>query len=199
MSTRQTSDRVEQDDHIAAPFDHAFGLLEGDIADVNVLAGRFVERARDHLGSWAGNRPHHFGHFFGPLVDEQHDEIALWMILANRKSNLLQQDGLACTRRRYDQAALALADWGDEIDDASRELVAGHFEDQAFGRVKWRQIFEDGSAGLFFRPATVDQLNLHQGEVFLPFHGKADGSFDHQARTQAKPPNLAWRDLNILG
>ena len=34
----QAGDRVEQDDHVAAVLDHALGLFQGDLADVDVLA-----------------------------------------------------------------------------------------------------------------------------------------------------------------
>ena len=78
----QAGDRVEQDDHVAAVLDQALGLFQGDVADVDVLGGRLVERAGHHLGVRAGHRAHHVGHFFGPLVDEQHDQVAFGMVLA---------------------------------------------------------------------------------------------------------------------
>ena len=43
----QAGDRVEQDDHVLAALDHALGLFQHDLADVDVLAGRLVERAGD--------------------------------------------------------------------------------------------------------------------------------------------------------
>ena len=79
----QARDRVEQDHHVAAVLDHALGLLQRDVADVDVLATDGSSNVLATTSAFGpGHGAHHVGHFFGPLVDEQHDEVALGMVLA---------------------------------------------------------------------------------------------------------------------
>ena len=59
----QAGDRVEQDDDVLASFDHALGFFEHDVGDVDVLVGRFVERAGDDFAVRAGDGAGHVGHF----------------------------------------------------------------------------------------------------------------------------------------
>ena len=72
-----------------------------------MLLGRVVGRRGDHL---AVDRPPHLGHFLGPLVDQQDEQVHLGVILGDGGGDLLEQDRLARPRRGDDQAALALAD-----------------------------------------------------------------------------------------
>ena len=55
---------------------------------------------------------------------EQHDDVAFGMIAQNAVGDLLQEDGLAGARRGDDQAALALADRRDQVDDAHVDLLS---------------------------------------------------------------------------
>ena len=91
----QARDRVEQDDDVAAELDHPLGLLDDHLADLDVPAGRLVERRADDLGSAALDRPLHVGHFLGPLVDQQHDDVALGMIREDAVGDLLRA-GSSC-------------------------------------------------------------------------------------------------------
>ncbi len=61
----ETRDRVEQDDDVLAELDVALGLLDHHLGDLNVSAGRLVERGADDFGL---RRALHVGHFFGALV-----------------------------------------------------------------------------------------------------------------------------------
>ena len=56
--------------------------------------------------------------------------------------DLLQHDRLAGLGRRDDEAALALADRRDEVDDALRELLGRGLEAQALLRVERRELAE---------------------------------------------------------
>ena len=67
----------------------------------------------------------------GPLVDEQHDERDLRMILGDRVRHLLQENRLAGARRRDDQPALALADRRHEVDHAHAQVAVARLEAQA--------------------------------------------------------------------
>ena len=64
------------------------------------------------------HRALHVGDFLGPLVDQQHDEVALGVIGRDRLCDILQQYGLTGTRRRNDHGALAFAERRHEIHDA---------------------------------------------------------------------------------
>ena len=65
----------------------------------------------------------HVGDLFGPLVDEQHHEVHLGVVALDRVHDLLEDRGLAGLRRRHDQAALALPDRRDQVDDAAGDLA----------------------------------------------------------------------------
>ena len=77
VGARQARDRVEQDHHVLLVLDQALRLLDHHLGDLHVALRRLVEGRRDHL---AVDRPLHVGHFFGPLVDEQHDQVDLGVI-----------------------------------------------------------------------------------------------------------------------
>ncbi len=111
VRAREARDRVEQDHHVLAVLDEPLRLLDHHLGDLHVPARGFVEGRADDLG--LRHLRLEVGDFLGPLVDEQHDQRDLGMILDDRVRHLLQQDRLAGARRRDDQAALSLADGGD--------------------------------------------------------------------------------------
>ena len=112
------------------------------------------------------------------------------MVLDEAQGDLLQQDRLAGTRRRDDQAALALADRRDQVDDARGDLFGRRFEDEPLVGVQRRQVFEDGRRDAFLRRVAVDRSDLHQGEVVLPLDRQADRPFDDQAGR--RPRRRIW-------
>ena len=77
-------------------------------------------RSTPHL---ALEPPLHVGDLLGPLVDEQHDQVHLGVVDLDRPRDLLQHGRLAGLGRRDDEAALALADRRDQVDDARRHVV----------------------------------------------------------------------------
>ncbi len=95
--------------------DEALRALDGELGDRRVVLGRAVEGRGDDL---ALHRALHVGDLFGALVDEHDHEVDLGVVDGDRVRDRLQHDGLAGLRRRDDEAALALADRGDEVDDA---------------------------------------------------------------------------------
>jgi hypothetical protein len=92
------------------------------------------------------------GHFLRTLVDEQNEEMDLRIELADGEANLLEEDGFSRLRRGHDEASLASADWGHQIDDAERYGTFGVLrKPQPFGGVlahellivpRWRQLFD---------------------------------------------------------
>ena len=109
VGARQAGDRVEQDDHVLLVLDQALGLLDHHLGDLHVAGGGLVEGRGDHL---ALHRALHVGDLFRALVDQQHDQHHLGVVLGHRVRDRLQQHGLAGARRRHDQRALALAHRG---------------------------------------------------------------------------------------
>ena len=117
VGARQARDRIEQDEHVLLVLDQPLGLLDDHLGDLHVALRRLVEGRGDHL---AVDRALHVGHLFGPLVDEQHDQVDLGMVRRHRLRDALQQHRLAGARRRDDQAALALADRRHQVHHARR-------------------------------------------------------------------------------
>src|SRR3546814_4236655 len=74
---------------------------------LHVALGRLVEGRAHHL---ALHRAVHIRDLLRALVDEQHDEKYLRVVLGDRLRDVLQDHGLAGARRRDDEGALALAD-----------------------------------------------------------------------------------------
>ena len=99
-----------------------------------VLVGGAVERARHHFA--LQHVATHVGDFLGPLVDEQHHEVHLGVVAFDREHDLLEDRGLAGLRRRHDEAALALADRREQVDDPAGDLlrVVGQLEAQLASR-----------------------------------------------------------------
>jgi len=64
-------------------------------------------------------------HFLGALIDEQNEEGCLRMVDRHAFDNRLEKHRFSGAGGRDDQCALAVADWGDEIDGASCQLGAG--------------------------------------------------------------------------
>src|SRR5690606_5400416 len=165
----ETRDGVEQDDHVFLVLDQALGLLDDHFGHLYVTRGRLVEGRSHHF---AAHRALHFRHFLRTLVDQQHDQAALGRVARDRLRDVLQDQRLAGLRRRYDQAALALADGGYEINDAGTEVfgaaVAG-FQREAFVGEERGKVFEQDFGARVFRLVEVDRIHLEQREVALAF------------------------------
>jgi hypothetical protein len=115
----EAGDRVEQDDHVLLVLDEALGLLDDHLGHLHVARGGLVEGRADDL---AAHRALHVGDLLGPLVDEQHDEHRVGVVVAMALAIVLQQHGLAGAGRRDDEAALALARWAPAGRYAGAEL-----------------------------------------------------------------------------
>ncbi len=189
----------EQNHHVALVFHKALGLLDHHLGDLHVARWRLVEGRGNDL---ALHRALHVGDFLGPLVDQQHDQIALGMIGRDRVGDVLQQHGLAGARRRHDEGALALAHRRHDIDDARREVLERRVFDlelQPLGRIERREVVEVDLVFRRFGLFEVDLAHLQKGEVALAFLGRADLAFDRIARAQRKAPDLRGRHVDVVG
>ena len=146
----QTRDAVEQHEHLLAPLREAFGSFHDELGRAHV-AGRVAVGTAGH--HFAANRPAHLRDLFGPLVDEQHDEVHLRMIRGDGLGDVVQEDGLAGARRRHDQAPLPLADRRQQVHDPRRHRLLARFQNDALVRVDRREVVEGAARELVGRQA----------------------------------------------
>src|SRR5262245_24917988 len=199
VGATQSRDRVEQDNDVALVLDQAFGFLDHHLGDLHVARGRLVEGRGDHF---ALHRALHVGHFFRPLVDEQHDEVALGVIGRDRMGDVLENDRLAGTRLRHDQTALAFAERGHDVDDASRQIFVGRLFDlhlQPLIRVERRQIVEMDLVALLFGVLEIDGVDLEQRVIALAVFRAPDLAFDGIAGAETEAPDLRRRHVDVVG
>ncbi len=179
--------------------DQALGFLDDHLGDLDVAHRRLVEGRGNHL---ALHRALHVGHFFRPLVDQQHDQIAFRMIVGDRVSDVLQQHRFAGARRRHDQGALPFADRRHDVDDTGREILLGRilvFHLQPFVGIERRQIVEIDLVARLFRVLEIERVDLEQRKVAFAFLRAADMTVDGIARAQAETPDLRGRDVDVVG
>ena len=110
-------DRVQEDDDVFLLLGHAFGFLQDHLGDLHVSLGGLVESGGD---DFPFDVPLHVGHLFRALVDEEHDQGHLGMVLGDPCGDILEHDRLPGLRRRVDEGALAFAERGDQIHHAGR-------------------------------------------------------------------------------
>ncbi len=195
VGATEPSDGIEQDDDVALVLDQPLGLLDHHLGDLHVALGRLVEGRGDDL---ALDRALHVGHFLGPLVDEQHDEHDLGMILGDGVRELLEQDGLAGLGRRRDQGALPLPDRAQQIDDARLDAAVLALEVELVLGVERRQVVEQDLVLGRFGALEVDRLDAQQGEVAFALLGRPHLARDGVAGVEIEALDLGGRDIDVV-
>jgi hypothetical protein len=178
VGAAQARDVVQQDDDVPLVLDQSLGLFDHHLGDLDVADGRFVEGGGDHL---ALHRTLHVGDFFRPLVDQQDDEVAFGMVGGDRLGDVLHHDRLADPGRGDDQAALALAEGGNDVDDPARAILQRRILDlhvEPLFRVERGQIVEQHLVADVVGVFEVDCIDLHQGEIALTFARRPDAAVD---------------------
>src|SRR5208337_4683717 len=196
VGAREPRDRVEQDDDVAPVLDQPPRLFDYHLGHLHVTGGRLVEGRADDL---ALHRAQHVGDFLGPLIDQQHDQHDLGMVVRDRLGDRLQHHGLAGERRRDDKSALAFADRRDQIDDAGGQILVIVFELDALLGIERGEVVEQDLVARLFRVLVVDRFNLEQREVALAFFWRANQAGNHVAGAQIELANLARRNINVVG
>ncbi len=186
-SSRMTTSRLCSTRRLRL-FDHHFG-------DLNVSGGGLVECRRNYF---ALHRTLHVRHFFRALVDEQHDEHNFRMIRSDGVGQVLQQHGLAGTRRGDDQAALAFAHGRQQIHDSGAGIFARDFELQPLLRIKRSQVVEENLVARFFGRFEVNGFDLHQREVFFALMRRTNLAADGIAGLQIEFADLRRRHVNVV-
>ena len=103
---------VEQDADVVSTFDHAPGLFEHDFGNLHMAVGGLVKRGGDDLRI---DTPLHVGDFLRTFVDEQDDQVDLWVVEADGVRHILQQGGLSRLGLGNNHATLALSNGGEEV------------------------------------------------------------------------------------
>jgi hypothetical protein len=81
VGAREPRDRIEQDHHVARCSTSRRALSITMSATCTWRVGRLVERRRDHLGAHVAL---HVGDLLGALVDQEHDQVRLGVVLRDR-------------------------------------------------------------------------------------------------------------------
>ena len=113
-----------------------------------------VELTTSQFGAF--HLPLHVGDFLRPLVDQQHEDVEVGIVLQGGAGHFLHQDRLAGPRRADDQSPLAEADGHDQIDHPHLDLVGRGFHADAQVGMQRGQFVE----GDFRRTATLGSSKL---------------------------------------
>jgi len=158
---------------------------------------RFEGRGHD----LALHRALHVGDFFRAFVDQQDDQEDFRVVALDRLGDVLQHHRLADARRGHDQAALPLAERGDDVDDPTRAILQRRILDlhvePLFG-IERRQVVEQDLGLDHLRIFEVDRVDLEQGEVTLALTRAANGAVHRVARAQAEAADLRRRDIDVV-
>src|SRR5262249_23327393 len=109
---------------------------------------------------------------------------------------------LACLRWRHDEAALALADRGDQVDDPRRQVARVGLQPQPLLRVQRHELGELRTGPRLLRVETVDLVEPDQGVELLPplaLAWLADRALDNVPLAQAVLAHLRERDVHVVG
>jgi hypothetical protein len=148
------------------------------------------------------HRARHLGDFLGTLVDEQHDQGDVGIVGGDGVGDVLHHHRLAALRAGHQQAALALADRRDHVDDARGDVLLGAdfaLQLEHLGRMQRRQVLEEDLVLRVLRRLVVDLVHLDQREVALAVLRRADLALDGVARVQVEAADLRGRDVDVVG
>ena len=141
-----------------------------------------VEAAGDDL---AVDGAAHVGDFFGPLVDQQHDQLDVGVVRGDRLADVLQQDRLAGSRRGDDQGPLALAQRRQQVHHPGGQRLGPGFQLQPVFGVDRRQLVEGLDVAVVFGRHAVDVDDFLEPRPLL-LAARLDHAVDEHALAQAE-------------
>ncbi len=196
VCSRQSGHAVHEDHDVLAEFDEAHGPVEDQFCDLDVVVRGLVEGGVDDL---AVDRALHVGDFFGALVDQKDDQLGFRVVDGDRVGDLLEENGLAGFRRRYDHSALTLADWSDEVDDPRRKLVADGLQTEFLVWIYRRQLVEVQPLQHGLRGLSIHFLDVEESleAVALTLH--LAGSGDEVAVAEVEAADVLRRHVDVPG
>ncbi len=126
--------------------------------------------------------------------------MALGVVRGDRVGDLLQHGRLAGLGRRDDEAALALADGRDEVDDPRKDVVglAVHLEPQALVGEQRGEIGEPNPLLRLFRVDAVHRHHADEGGELLLRPGGAHRPGADVTLAQPVLAHVVRRDVDVL-
>ncbi len=159
--------------------------------------GRLVKCRGDNLGV---NTAAHVGHLLGTLVDEQNHDVGLGVVLGDSIGDVFQQDCLTGLGGSHDESALTLADGGEHVDDAGRDIAhAAASQIEFLVGEKRCKVFKSHAVADILGRSTVDAHDACQGEIFLTLARGAYSGIDNVAGAQAVLLDLLLGDIHVVG
>src|ERR1700754_628733 len=195
----QAGDRVEQDHDVLLVLDQALGPLDHHLGDLHVTHGRLVEGGADDFGA---NRAGDFRDFLRALIDQQHDQMDVRVVVLDGLRDVLQHHRLTGLRLGDDEAALAAADRRHQVKDAARDVLGrtvAALELERLAREQRGEVLEQQLVLRRFRRIAVDVVDLEHREVALAFLRMADAAGDVVAGAQVEATDLAGRHVDVVG
>ena len=147
----------------------------------------------------------HLRHFFGPLVNQQHQEKGVGIVGGDPVDDRLEKHRLPCACRSDDQGTLSLTERSDEVDDSIRVVARtasggiGAFENELFVRMGRGQRAEIWPLRGSFRVSAANGVDLKQGRALSSSGRRAGLAVDDVAGLKAKAADDILRDENVFG
>src|SRR5699024_7568679 len=181
-----------------------------EFCHLGVVGRRAVEGRGEHL---ALHRPLHVRDLFGPLVHEDHHEVAFRVVDRDRVGDVLQHRGLTGLRRGDDQRALSLPDRHDQVDHPGRQDVLLGLQTQPLVGVQRGELSEVGPVTGLVHRAAVDRVESGErvelltvlpatattAAAVLTVARHADGAGDRVTAAQAVATDHVHRDVDVVG
>src|SRR3989442_9688257 len=121
------------------------------------------------------------------------------MVLRDAMRNTLQHHCFASAGGGNHQSPLPLADWREEVDDASGVFLWVVLKGEMFLGIERGEVIEENLLAGTFRLFVIDCLNLEEGEIPLAFLRRAGLPPDAIPRPQVETPDLTRGDIDIVG
>ncbi len=186
-----------KDHDIGAHLDEPLGPFQRQVGNLGVFLSRSIKGRVDDL---ALDRALHVRDFLGPLIDEDHHQVALGIVGGDGVGDFLQHGRLTGLRRRDNHAALTLTNWRDEVDDPGQLLIglALDLEPEPHVGKERCQFLEPRPISAFLGRQEVDGLYSGERREFLLGARRANRSADEIPLAESELANLARRDIDVL-
>jgi len=122
VGSGEPSDRIQKDHYILAAFREALCALYYHLRHLHMMLGLLIERGIYYLGVLQA--PLHVCDFLRSLVNEQHYQLYVRILVFDRSRDLLEQHCLARLWLRNDKASLASADRRHQVHHSRRKVDA---------------------------------------------------------------------------
>ena len=144
----------------------------------------------------------HVGDLFGALVHQDDHEVHLGVVQLDGLGHLLDDHGLTGLGRGDDEATLALANGGDQVDDARRVGLGRCLHAQLLGGVDRGQLTELAARLGLLDGHAVDGVDAHERVVLLALAltlaGQAHGTGDRVTGAQAPAAHVAESHVDVV-